>query len=464
MSSRTARRRSSRWPSSASRPRSAVCSTSTSPPPRCSSSSPRCSPPSSVGSVRSSVPWPPSSRSNYFFTAPRESLDVQKGDDLVALVAFAVGVGRAGLDGLAARRGAAHRRTARAGDPDPPRPHDPAHGRRGSRHRRRRRRRRAGRAVRPGPLHAAGAGGATTASGPGTPGRTTAVPIAPLDVEIIASREHPLGQSDRALLEALVAGLAAAIDRLRLEVEAREARIDAQVGRTRSGFLSAVTHNLRTPLASIKAASSTLRAPGLELDPTDRAELLDTIYDETERLERLVTNILELSRIRAGGARRVAPTGRPARPRPGRDPPAPSARPRPPHPARRARRPRRRRGRHRDDGAGLRQPARERAALRAARFRDPGVGRTPTDDPLGVVVRVADHGPGVPEAERERIFEEFARVDARPDSTGTGLGLAIVHALVTAHGGNVWCEETPGRGRDVRVRHPDRRRRQESRP
>jgi two-component system OmpR family sensor kinase len=63
-----------------------------------------------------------------------------------------------------------------------------------------------------------------------------------------------------------------------------------------------------------------------------------------------------------------------------------------------------------------------------------------------VEVRVADHGPGVPEAERTRIFEEFARVDARPDATGTGLGLAIVHALVTAHGGQVWCEETPGGG------------------
>jgi len=63
-----------------------------------------------------------------------------------------------------------------------------------------------------------------------------------------------------------------------------------------------------------------------------------------------------------------------------------------------------------------------------------------------VEVRVADHGPGVPPEERERIFEEFARVDARPDASGTGLGLAIVHALVTAHGGVVWCEETPGGG------------------
>jgi signal transduction histidine kinase len=59
---------------------------------------------------------------------------------------------------------------------------------------------------------------------------------------------------------------------------------------------------------------------------------------------------------------------------------------------------------------------------------------------------VADHGPGVPADQRERIFDEFARVDARPDATGTGLGLAIVRALVGAHGGRVWCEETPGGG------------------
>jgi len=61
-------------------------------------------------------------------------------------------------------------------------------------------------------------------------------------------------------------------------------------------------------------------------------------------------------------------------------------------------------------------------------------------------VRVADHGPGVPDAERTRIFEEFVRVAARPDSSGTGLGLAIVWSLVTAHGGRVWCEDTPGGG------------------
>ena len=204
---------------------------------------------------------------NYFFTAPRESLDVQKGDDLVALVAFAVASGVLGwtvsrLD--AARRTAEQReretqirldlttRLMAGEDPD---------------------------TVVAGAADALVAlfglvsctvrapGDATTATGPGTAGPTTVVRIPPLEVEITAGREHRFGSSDRALLEALVAGLAAAIDRLRLEAEARDARVAAQVGRTRSGFLSAVTHNLRTPLAAIRAASSTLRAPDLQLDP-----------------------------------------------------------------------------------------------------------------------------------------------------------------------------------------------------
>ncbi len=283
----------------------------------------------------------------------------------------------------------------------------------------------------------------TTAEGPGTPGATTVVRIAPLEVATVASREHPLASSDRALLEALVAGLATAIDRLRLESEARGARIDAQVGRTRSGFLSAVTHNLRTPLASIKAASSTLRAPDLDLSPDDRTELLDTIYDETERLERLVTNILELSRIRAGGLevrrqpvdlsdlaqaaiRRLRPLARAHRVR--LEIPASQG----------------------DVEVDVQMMEQVFGNLleNALRFAPPGseilVSCCPGRAPGEVEVRVADHGPGVPEAERERIFEEFVRVDARPDASGTGLGLAIVHALVTAHGGRVWCEEDGG--------------------
>ncbi len=206
-----------------------------------------------------------------------------------------------------------------------------------------------------------------------------------------------------------------------------------------------MTHNLRTPLASIKAASSTLRAPDLDLSADDRTELLDTIYDETERLERLVTNLLELSRIRAGGLevrrqpvdlrdvaqaaiRRLRPLARAHRVR--LEVPTELV----------------------DVEVDLQMMEQIFGNLleNALRFAPPGseilvsCGATPDRD--DVEVRVADHGPGVPAEERTRIFEEFARVDGRPDSSGTGLGLAIVHALVTAHGGHVWCEETPGGG------------------
>jgi two-component system sensor histidine kinase KdpD len=382
---------------------------------------------------------------NYFFTAPRESLDVQKGDDLLALVAFAVASGV--LSWTVSRLNEA-RRTAEQRERETQIRLDLTT------------RLMAGENLETVVAGAADAlvalfglvvctlrapGLVTTATAPGAAGQVTVVRIAPLEVEATASRERPLSAADRALLEALVAGLATAVDRLRLEAEANESRLAAQVGRTRSGFLSAVTHNLRTPLASIKAASSTLRAPDLELDADDRAELLDTIYDETDRLERLVTNILELSRIRAGALdvhrqpvdlrdlaqaaiRRLRPLARAHRIR--LDVPLELG----------------------DVEVDIEMIEQVFGNLleNALRFAPPGseilVSARAVPDPPGVQVCVADHGPGVPEEERERIFEEFARLDARPDSTGTGLGLAIVHALVTAHGGRVWCEETPGGG------------------
>jgi two-component system sensor histidine kinase KdpD len=382
---------------------------------------------------------------NYYFTAPTGSFDVQKEDDLAALVVF---VAASAVLGWTVWRLDEARRTAEQRERETHIRLDLTT------------RLMAGEAPAAVIAGAADAlvalfglvectvrapGAITTATGPGARGVTTAVRIPPLEVEAVASHEHPLASSDRALLQALVAGLAAAIDRLRLEGEAREARVDAQVGRTRSAFLSAVTHNLRTPLAAIKAASSTLRAPGLDISPDDRAELLDTIYDETDRLERLVTNILELSRIRAGGldlqpqavdlrdlaqaaVRRLRPLARAHRVRLDVPPSLGDV----------------------EVDVQMIEQVFGNLLENALRFAPPGseilVSCCPGPTAADVEVRVADHGPGVPEAERERIFDEFTRVDARPDASGTGLGLAIVHALVTAHGGRVWCEETPGGG------------------
>jgi two-component system sensor histidine kinase KdpD len=248
---------------------------------------------------------------------------------------------------------------------------------------------------------------------------------------------------DHSVLEALVAALAAAHDRVRLERESREARVAIQVGQSRAGLLSAVSHNLRTPLASIRAAASTLRSPDAHLDAADRREMLDVVVDETERLERMVAKTLDLSRIRAGGldpelrtvdlgdlaaaaVRRLRPLARAHVIRLTIDPDLPAV----------------------SVDVGMIEEVFLDLLENALRFAPPGseilVSAMPVDNE--VEVRVADHGPGVPEADRLRVFEEFVRVDPRPDSSGTGLGLAIVRALVAAHGGRAWVEDTDGGG------------------
>jgi two-component system, OmpR family, sensor histidine kinase KdpD len=262
-------------------------------------------------------------------------------------------------------------------------------------------------------------------------------------VVLDAQSTRPLTRADRELLEALVAGVGTAVDRLRFETEARDARVAAEVGEARAAFLSGVSHNLRTPLAAVKAAASTLLAPDAALSDADRTELLDMIRDESERLERLVRNTLTMSRITGGGLqftpatvdvrevigialRRVGPlaTGHVLTA---------------------------------DVDADLPELALDEVVLEhvllnllenALRFAPRGseirvtAGLTATNE---LELRVVDHGPGVPAAEREHIFGEFATGSVR-GSGGTGLGLAIVRALTAAHGGTVRVDETPGGG------------------
>jgi len=263
-------------------------------------------------------------------------------------------------------------------------------------------------------------------------------------VTLLARAPQQLTAADRELLEALVAGLAAGVDRLRLQEEVREARLVAEVGRQRAGFLSAVSHNLRTPLTAVKAAAGTLLASWSRIEPAERRELLETISDEAERLERLVRNTLELSRIRAGAleiepervdvadlvqhaVRRLRPIARAHRVRLDVDDDLPPV--------------------------ALDVTMAEQILLNllenALRFAPPGseivVGAHAYGDDE-IELRVADHGPGVPREARDRIFEEFQSAETRPDRSGTGLGLAIVRALVVAHGGSVRYEDTPGGG------------------
>ncbi len=263
------------------------------------------------------------------------------------------------------------------------------------------------------------------------------------DVTVEGRADAALDSADRAVLEALVAALAGAQDQRRLGDETREARVAIQVSQSRAGLLSAVSHNLRTPLASIKAAASTLRSSQVELDPADRRDLLDIVVEETERLERVVSKTLDLSRIRAGGlelerstvdlgdvasasVRRLRPLARAHRVRLDIDPDLPPV----------------------TVDVALLEEVFLNLLENALRFAPPGseilvsVTRTGRE----VEVRVIDHGPGVAPEHRTRIFEEFTTIESRPDARGTGLGLAIVRALVAAHDGRVWVEDTPGGG------------------
>jgi two-component system sensor histidine kinase KdpD len=258
-------------------------------------------------------------------------------------------------------------------------------------------------------------------------------------------------------LAAVAAGFTVArVNALRHQTEEHEraafdARLDAAVNESRAGFLAAMTHNLRTPLASIKASVETLEDPTATLDDRTRAQLLATAHEETERLERLVTKVLELSRIHAGA---IQPRREPT-----------------------------------DIGEITRGAVRRLRSL-AARDRvhlevaddavvvivDPDmielvlvvlienalrVAPPGTEVSIAVVrageaceIRVLDHGPGVPPEYREKIFEEFVRVEGAPDSTGSGLGLAIARALVTAHEGTICVTDTPGGGATFVVTFP----------
>jgi K+-sensing histidine kinase KdpD len=225
------------------------------------------------------------------------------------------------------------------------------------------------------------------------------------------------------------------------EQEARDARLLAAVEEERAGFLSAMTHNLRTPLGAIKAAVSALGAPDVQLSAAEEEELLEVAFDETDRLERLVTKVLELSRIRAGfldvdyETVDVGDLIREAV----------------------------RRLRHLATDHEIRlvvdgtvplvpvDPAMIALVMvslleNALRFAPPGSGVVVrvTRAAAGVEIRIVDHGPGIAACDRVRVFEAFERGDAPTD--GTGLGLAIARAFVNAHHGSIAVDDTPGGG------------------
>jgi two-component system sensor histidine kinase KdpD len=265
------------------------------------------------------------------------------------------------------------------------------------------------------------------------------------DVHLVA-QGRTLRAADRRLLEAVAGQALIALRNRQIADQAAEARRRADAVELRSALLSAVGHDLRTPLTSIKAAAGSLRAADVRLSNSDRSELAATIEESADRLTGLVNNLLDSSRIATGA---VTPDLRPV----GYDEVAVLAM----------------RGL---DGAGrakleidehlpevLADPGLlERVianvldnALRHGRG-SPVVLRASAYADL-VELRVVDSGPGVRVADADRLFAPFQRLGDR-DHNGLGLGLSVARGFTEAMGGTLTAEDTPGGGLTVVISLP----------
>ncbi|TPQ16502.1 sensor histidine kinase [Streptomyces sporangiiformans] len=248
-----------------------------------------------------------------------------------------------------------------------------------------------------------------------------------------------LPAENRRVLAAFAAQAAVVLDRQRLKQEAQQAKELAEGNRIRTALLAAVSHDLRTPLAGIKASVSSLRSDDVEWSEEDQAELLAAIEEGADRLDHLVGNLLDMSRLQTGT---VAPLIREV----DLDEVVPMALFGLP-----------------EDSVGLDIPevlpmvAVDKGLLErsVANIVENAVKYSPAGTPVlvsasaiadRVEVRVIDRGPGVPEEARERMFAPFQRYGDAPRGAGVGLGLAVARGFAEAMGGTLNAEDTPGGG------------------
>ncbi|HSB82494.1 MAG TPA: sensor histidine kinase KdpD [Candidatus Methylomirabilis sp.] len=251
-------------------------------------------------------------------------------------------------------------------------------------------------------------------------------------------------------LETFANQIALALERGLLAEEAHAAQVRMETEKLRSSLLSSVSHDLRTPLAAITGASSSLLETGDRLDPETRRELLDTIGDEANRLSRLVHDLLEMSRLESGAVKAhmewhpleeilgaaLAHIGKT----------------------------------HTNRQIVTRLPENlpmvsvddvliEQVLIN---LLDNAAKYSPVDSPIevaarpeegAVLVEVSDRGPGLDSEDLERVFEKFYR-GKHPPARGVGLGLAICRGFVEAHGGRIWAANRPDGGASFRFTLP----------
>ncbi|MFJ1708438.1 ATP-binding protein [Kitasatospora sp. NPDC088346] len=267
---------------------------------------------------------------------------------------------------------------------------------------------------------------------------------------VLAGRMLPA--ADRRLLGAFAAQAAVLAERERLATEAAAARREAEGNRIRTALLAAVSHDLRTPLAGIKAAVTSLRAVDVEWDEEDEAELLAGIETGADRLDHLINNLLDMSRLQTGT---VTPLIRPT----DLDEVVPYALGGVPAAAVRVDVPESLPMIHAD--AGLLERSLANLIENAVKYTPDGVpvlikadALLRPGEPPRVELRIVDRGPGVPEEARERIFAPFQRHGDAPRGAGVGLGLAVARGFAEAMEGTVTAEDTPGGGLTMVVSLP----------
>ncbi|HEX6737098.1 MAG TPA: DUF4118 domain-containing protein, partial [Vicinamibacteria bacterium] len=250
----------------------------------------------------------------------------------------------------------------------------------------------------------------------------------------------PLGPEQLDLLETVARQAASSLERAQLAAEAEQARLAVETERMRSALLSSVSHDLRTPLATITGSASTLLQDAPL--PTDtRRELAEAIYEEADRLNRLVANLLDMTRLESGswqpgrdwqsleelvgtalGRLERSLAGRPVAVSIPNDLPLVPV-----------------------DGVLIEQVL-VNLLENAVKYTEPGSPLSVGAAIEGATVRVevADEGPGLPPGEEEKVFEKFYR--AGSGQRGSGLGLTICRAIVAAHGGRIWALNRQPRG------------------
>jgi two-component system, OmpR family, sensor histidine kinase KdpD len=253
------------------------------------------------------------------------------------------------------------------------------------------------------------------------------------------------------LLEAFAHQTALAVAADKLLQKQQQTQMQVETEKLRSSLLSSVSHDLRTPLAAIKGSISSLLGNGESLKPAVRKDLLENIHDETDRLERLVTNLLEMTRLESGAVEPKREMNHPeevigsaiarlegklgARPL---NTHVPADLPLVPM-----------------DGLLVEQVL--------VNLLDNALKYTPAGSPIDISaslegkqlwIEVADRGAGVPPEDLPKLFEKFYRGPQAENKSGAGLGLSICKGFIEIHGGTILAENRPGGGLSFRFSIP----------